>query len=135
VSRARYPDPTPEEIAQQQQTIATLRDYAAGRVPITTAALEEIVLPILGLAEHGGEPCGVPGTPVSWYLDFKPHTEAAWRAGNYQLLAALSLALVLIRQFERHMPDYAEMIRRKQQPALDLARKRRDEGKNAPYVH
>jgi hypothetical protein len=126
----RFPEPTQDAIAEQQRVLATLMGYATGRVPVDKLSVQKHMNPFLQLAEFGGVLNGQPFPPLSYFPVFKLHLDAAAQTANGPLLAALTLALVLIYQFERHMPDYAKSIRAKQQTGRDSASKRRAEGKN-----
>jgi hypothetical protein len=128
--RPRFPEPTPEAIAEQQRMLAALMGYATGRVTVNKLSVQKHINPFLHLAEFGGTLNGQPFPAVSYFPVFKPHLDTAAQAANGPLLACLTLALLLIYQFERHMPNYAMSIRAKQQTGRASARKRQEEGKN-----
>ena len=127
--KPRNPEPLPQEIAQQQQVMSTLMRCAAGTLPVDKSTFDELLILLLRLCEFGGEFHGAPCAPVSYFPWFKPHLRDAERAKNDSLLALLTLALLLIRQFELHMPQYVAKIRGQQQTGRTSAKKRRDEEK------
>jgi hypothetical protein len=127
--KPRYPEPPPELVAEMQRVVSSLTDVATGKVAMCHEAFLDLVGPLLRL-NLGGQFYGEQIPPVSHFPAFNPHLETALRGKNDPLVACLTLALYLIYQFEKHMPDYAKLIRSKQQTARASAEKRRDEGHN-----
>lgn len=128
--KPRYPEPTPEIVRDGQYIISTLQEYAIGKKPVTRDVVRVQLNPLINAAERGAQVGDETISPLRHFPYFKPHIDAAARQANGELLACLTLALVLIGQFERHIPEYVKLIRSKQENARTSAKKRREEEKN-----
>ncbi len=119
--KVRFPEPTPENESDVRRIMSTLMKCALGQEQVTQDLAKQLLEPLLNAAERGDVEIGM--KPVSYFPYFKPHVDAAAKDVNGSLLACLTLALVLIEHFERHMPGYAKSIRSKQQVSRASAEK------------
>lgn len=141
-SKAKYAEPTPEQVAKHQEIIETLCRLSRGTSALTEPQAKDFLDGLLRYVQGGrlrhasdgnsyfvedGEPCDVEVPALSYLPVFEPHLQAALRAGNIALAACLTLSVWKMHQYEGHMALYGQMILNKQRTGRASAERRKAE--------